>query len=394
VYEAGGSAERQYLVTEFVDGGTLRSWAKAEKRTWRQIVELLTGVADGLACAHAAGILHRDIKPENILVARSGYAKLGDFGLAKLAEGVPDKDTDTMRTLWTKPGVVMGTIAYVSPEQASGERVDGRSDIFSFGVVLYELLAGNRPFQGVSNLEVLQKIIHQDAPPLGAEIPGVLKTVVEKALERDPAERYQSMRELTVDLRRIARKVPAKTEEPVAVARTRRRAVWDVTAALVLLGMGGVAGWVLQSRGAGSKSDAVVQVQRLTDMVGLEETPAISPDGKTVAFVAVSGSHRQIWVRLLSGGAPLEITKDEIDHYGPRWSPDSSSLIYYTPGKQTGESGTLWEIPALGGSRRSLVNALGPGDLSHDGKTLAFFRFHEGAIELAVARVICPTRER
>ena len=131
VYDAGEFEERQYLITEFVDGGTLLEWANAETRTWRQVVELLTGVAEGLAAAHTAGILHRDVKPANILVAKNGYAKLADFGLAKLVEG--SEDSPTQLTEWqTAPRVILGTIPYMSPEQVSGKRIDTRSDIFSF----------------------------------------------------------------------------------------------------------------------------------------------------------------------------------------------------------------------------------------------------------------------
>jgi len=171
VHDAGEWEGRQYLVTEFVDGGTLRDWAKAEKRTSRHVVELLTGIADGLACAHEAGILHRDIKPENILVTKNAYAKLADFGLAKLMQGTGSSDeTPTATELRTRPGAVMGTIAYMSPEQAQGKPVDARSDIFSFGLVLYEMLAGRRAFTGASDLEVLQKIIHGTAAPLAADV--------------------------------------------------------------------------------------------------------------------------------------------------------------------------------------------------------------------------------
>ena len=187
VHDAGEFEGRQYLVTEFVDGGTLKDWAKAEKRTWRQIVELLAGVADGLAAAHVAGITHRDIKPANILVAKNGYAKLADFGLAKLAEGATQGDvTLTLTGEPTRPGMIVGTIAYMSPEQASGRPVDARSDIFSFGVLLHELLAGRRPFAGATDLEVLYTTIHGAPQPLAEDVPAALRAVVEKALEKDP----------------------------------------------------------------------------------------------------------------------------------------------------------------------------------------------------------------
>ena len=145
VHAAGEHEERQYIVTEYVDGGTLNDWlVRRAVSGWRQGVELLTGVADALAAAHDAGILHRDIKPGNILVSQSGYAKLADFGLAKSIE---DAARDPRGSQTTRAGAVVGTIAYMSPEQADGRELDARSDIFSFGVVLYELLAGRRPFE-------------------------------------------------------------------------------------------------------------------------------------------------------------------------------------------------------------------------------------------------------
>lgn len=215
VHDAGEFEGRPYLVTEFVDGGTLKDWAKAEKRTWRQTVELLTDVADGLATAHAAGMTHRDIKPANILIAMNGYAKLADFGLARLTDPTPEEATRTLAAEPTRPGMIVGTIAYMSPEQASGGRVDARSDIFSFGVVLYELLAGRRPFAAATELEVLQLIIHGPAAPLGEDVPAGLRAVVERALEKDPAERYHSARELVIDLRRLLRQ---RAEAPARAA--------------------------------------------------------------------------------------------------------------------------------------------------------------------------------
>jgi serine/threonine protein kinase len=155
VHDAGEFEGQQYLVTEFIDGGTVREWARSSKPDWRQVVDLLIGVADGLACAHEAGVLHRDIKPDNILVTKTGYAKLADFGLAKLTQRADEELADAVTVSRTSPGVIIGTIAYMSPEQASGKPLDARSDIFAFGVVLYEMLSGRKPFEGATDLERL-----------------------------------------------------------------------------------------------------------------------------------------------------------------------------------------------------------------------------------------------
>ncbi len=206
VHDIGDVDGRPYLVTEYVDGGTLKTWMRSESRTWRQGVELLVGVADGLAVAHAAGVVHRDVKPDNILVSTHGDATLADFGLARLFEAISDATaTPSGGKVHTQPGMIVGTIAYMSPEQASGKPVDARSDVFSFGVVLYETLCGRQPFVGTSELEVLQRVQHQTAEPLGEEIPPALRAVVDKALEKDPSDRYQTMRDLVVDLRRLLR---------------------------------------------------------------------------------------------------------------------------------------------------------------------------------------------
>ncbi|MBZ5632387.1 MAG: serine/threonine-protein kinase [Acidobacteriia bacterium] len=370
VYDVGEFKGRQYLVTEFVDGGTLKDWC-IEKRSWRQIVDLLTGVADGLAAAHAAAILHRDIKPANILVAKNGYAKLADFGLAKLDEDRPSDTTGTLTEGRTRPGVVLGTIAYMSPEQASGKKLDSRSDIFSFGAVLYELLAGKKPFSGASELELLKTVIHGTPHPLGEDVPLALRMVVEKALEKDPAERYQSMREVVVDLRRLAR---SKTEETAreATVSAPQRPSWPWAAAVVLAlaaGVGVSRLWMPRPA-----APVNIRVQRLTDFVGVEEQPAVSPDGKWVAFIAPDKGRRQVWVRLLGGGAPAPVTHDDADHEHPRWTPDSSSLIYFSGTAKEGEPGTLWEVAVVGGTPRPIASSNGEGDVSHDGLHIVTFQ--------------------
>jgi formylglycine-generating enzyme required for sulfatase activity/dienelactone hydrolase len=255
VYDAGELDGRQYLVTELVDGGTLADWrSSSPQHGWRHCVELLIGVADGLAAAHAANILHRDIKPANILVTRSGYAKLADFGLAKLAD---ERGLGKSEATRTAAGAVLGTIAYMSPEQAAGQKLDSRSDVFSFGVVLYELLTGRRPFNAASDLELLQTIIRSEPAPLDAELPEALRAIVEKAIEKDPADRYQTMRDFVVDLRRVVRAAAVHRDQSLdesklvtaATTPAKRRfrvPVGAVVIAVTAVGAVAAAGWAWQ----------------------------------------------------------------------------------------------------------------------------------------------------
>jgi len=307
VHDVGEFEGRQYLVTEYVDAGTLKEWAQRENPGWRQIVELLSGVADGLAAAHAAGILHRDIKPANILVSKNGYAKLADFGLAKLEErSTPSAATRTIGE--TRPGMVVGSVAYMSPEQASGKPLDARSDIFSFGIVLYELLVGHRPFSGRSDLEVLQTIIHGSFPPLPEDLPLGLRALVEKALETDPAERYQTMRDLVVDLRRLIRQ---KTVEMAAVTSTApvSRRKWMRSAAAGLVAAAGAGIWVMR-RGASGWEDPLANATftPFTNFEGMETTPAISPDGKFVAFISDRDGRLDVWLSSVGSGRFVNVT--------------------------------------------------------------------------------------
>ena len=299
VHDAGEFEGRQYLVTEFVDGGTLRDWTRGAKRGWRQTIELLTGVADGLAAAHQAGILHRDIKPENILITKSGYAKLADFGLAKLHEAATSDDaTRTVTETRTRAGIIVGTVAYMSPEQASGQPLDARSDIFSFGVVLYEVLAGQRPFTGASDPDVLHAIIHRPAGPLPEDVPLPLRMVVEKALEKDPADRFQSMRDMVVDLRRVVRQ---SAEAPPALPTMRRSSAWTTLAGggrstvVVLV----AAGALFVSRFRQPAEPARREYTQLTNFADSATSPALSPDGRMLAFIRGEGTH------VLRSGADL-----------------------------------------------------------------------------------------
>ena len=334
VHDAGEHDDRQYLVTELIDGGTLSDWARARPRSCHEIAELLTGVADGLAAAHEAGIVHRDIKPANVLVARNGYATLVDFGLAKLQDP-PDEHTPTATAVNTRLGLVVGTVPYMSPEQASGKALDSRSDVFSFGVVLYELVAGRRPFEGPSDLQVLQLIQHGEPAALGGQVPGELRAVIEKALAKDPDRRYQSMNDLAADLKRIRQTAPRDAVIPVAAASPwRRRILLAGIAAAIIVGAGVVA-WRLWERDYfwTNPLDGVV-VQRLTDFSGDELDAAISPDGNFTAFLSDRDGPFDAWMSPTGSGRFVNMTKGRFPAFYPGpiryvgFSDDNSQLWF------------------------------------------------------------------
>ena len=362
VHDTGEFHGRQYLVTEFIDGGTLKDWVRAGKRGWRQIVELLVGVADGLACAHQAGILHRDIKPENILVTKSGYAKLADFGLAKLVDGEQSGDlTRTLTDKRTGPGIVIGTIAYMSPEQAAGRPLDARSDIFSFGLVLYEMLSGRRAFHGASGLELLQKIVHGVAEPLPQDLPVPLRMVVEKALEKEPADRYQSARDLMVDLRRLVREPESTTASatPPLARQWKRSATIGLAGFALLAVLAG--GALLFLRSKQPATPGALQYTQLTNFTDSARAPALSPDGRMVAFIRGGEyfqSRGQIYVKVLPDGQAVQLTNEPDLKYGPVFTPDGSRIAYTL--LKPGGSWDTWTVPVLGGQpTRLLPNASG-----------------------------------
>jgi hypothetical protein len=208
----------------------------------------------------------------------------------------------------------------MSPEQGSGAPVDARSDVFSFGLVLYEALARRRAFAGSTELELLNEIVHSLPAPLPDDLPLGVRMVIEKALEKNPADRYQTMRDLVVDLRRATR--VEMLGRPILATKAKRNAFSPIpVAAVAIAAVGTVTGWWLHARFSSMQPQRTVGIQRLTDTVGLEETPAISPDGKAIAFISVVAGKRQIWIRLLASGAPRAITKDDVDHYEPRGRP-------------------------------------------------------------------------
>jgi serine/threonine protein kinase len=380
VHDVGEFGERQYIITEFIDGGTLKDWISRERRTWRQIVELLTGVADGLATAHGAGILHRDIKPANIFVGRNGYAKLADFGLAKIAENQPTSDETNAPTVSeTRAGHIIGTIAYMSPEQASGRSLDARSDIFSFGVLLYELLAGRRPFDGATDLEVLKTVIHGTPEPLSSEVPIALRMVVEKALEKDPAERYQTTRDLVVDLRRVAHR--QVSEIPPAPEKPRRSPMWTVAAAaLILLTLAGVLWLSLRPPGEPPNPFADAAFTKFTNFPGDEISAAISPDGKVVVFASDRDGPMALWVGQVGTNQFRNITQGKYPiqrlaiNRTSGFTPDGSEIII-----AQGPLGQNLLTPFVGGPVRPFLKPKeGNLDWTPDGTRLVYLFTENG----------------
>ena len=392
VHDAGEFEGRQYLVTEFVDGFTLRDWARHERPSIRRIVDLAIGIADALASAHQAGILHRDIKPENILVSKSNHAKIVDFGLAKLIDPEDPRNakTKSIQPDLTRAGIIVGTVAYMSPEQATGGRVDARSDVFAFGAVLYELLAGRRPFAGDSDVTLLHAIQYSPPRPLAEirpETPGELRNVVEKSLEKDAGDRYQSMREMVVDLKRIQRmksgevSTPAAADRPVA-AHPRPR--WPLVA-LAMVAIAIVAtGWALY------RSDifwvnplANAQFSRLTDFEGNELDASVSTDGKFAVFLSDMGGAFDAWFTLIGSGGFKNVTEgiSTVDLYNEAvrnvgFSADGTQIWFRTyDGKGNEET---WVKPTLEGAARPFLPKTVTAAWSPDGTRIAFHESTSG----------------
>jgi eukaryotic-like serine/threonine-protein kinase len=357
IYGVEEASGQPALILELVDGSTLQDLirdraARGEAMPPAEAIAIARQIAAALDAAHEKGIVHRDLKPANVKLTPAGVVKVLDFGLGRVVGGAHESGVSQEPTLTsggTQAGTVLGTPAYMSPEQARGAAVDKRTDVWAFGCVLFELLTGTPTFDGQSTPDVLVQILTRDPDwtRLPAATPASVRRLLRRCLQKDKHGRLRDIGDALLEL----------DEEPDEAP--------SVQASL------------------SGRARADVSLLRLTD-TGTAASPAVSPDGKMVAFVAVVGARRQIFIRLLAGGAPLQVTRDAADHLEPRWMPDSSALVYYVPAAGS-VNGSLWQVAALGGPPRRIAAAAGGCDVSHDGRRLAFFRWTGESTALVVS---------
>jgi Tol biopolymer transport system component len=370
IYEIGQAAGTWFIAAELIPGVTLRERLKAGKLPLQQIVDIFLQCAAALQAAHAGGIVHRDIKPENIMIRPDGVVKVVDFGLARILEPQTDWAIDATLT-----GSVMGTPRYMSPEQAHGRKPDARSDIFSLGTVLAELLTGRPAFPGSTTPEVFAALLDSEPDIAGA---GPLEGVVYKALAKDPADRYQTVEEFARNLRAFD---PAETRPFWAwrpgrwlQIRARKAAV-----AVLLAAVGGMAGYIWLS-GRDAPADKALNLTRLTTFGGSKQHAAFSPDGSRIAFswrTSDNGTHH-IYVKPIATGQPIQVTFGSEEDAYPTWSPDGGQIAFcrrtVSPDERAPVPSAIYIVSAAGGAERRIAENCGGISWSTDGKTLAVAR--------------------
>jgi Tol biopolymer transport system component len=396
IYDIGQDQGVDFIAMEYVAGPSLAHLIGQSRLRIEDGLRYAVQIADALAAAHAAGILHRDLKPANIMVGEKGTIKVLDFGLAKLTESVdftPLDDRATTGTdssdgqLHTEEGTVLGTAAYMSPEQAEGKPADARSDVFSFGAVLYEMITGRRAFSGATRMSTLAAVLTKEPEPPGQTVSGLspdLEKMILRCLRKSPERRWQSMADLKVALEDLRDETDSRRlAVPDAAIQARRwPTTWMAGLAIVAIGALMFGAWWLATRSRPAVGPQPF-LTRLTSDVGWTDYPAIAPDGKFLAYASdrSGDGNLDIWVQQIPDGAPVRLTHHAADDVEPSFSADGGRIAF-----QSGRlGGGVYVIPTLGGEER-LVAARGFSPrFSPDGNWIAYGVAEQGGARIYLA---------
>jgi Tol biopolymer transport system component len=380
VYQMGTYEGAPYLVSELLQGETLREQIRLGRMGLRKAIEYAVQMARGLAAAHEKGIVHRDLKPENLFVTKDGRVKILDFGLAKLAQAQPSSAHSTVTVgEETEPGMVMGTVGYMSPEQVRAQSADHRADIFAFGAILYEMLTGQRAFQKPTSAETMAAILNEEAPPISEiaqQVPLALQRMVVRCLEKNLEQRFQSASDLAFALEALSDSGALNATDARGAIPTRKSLYLKIAAVAVAgVASAATAYFYLHHPLKQTVAPRGLEITLLTHS-GNATVSAISPDARYVAYASSKGDKVSLIVRQVSTGSEVEIVPPESIFYaGLTFSPDGNYIYIVRTEQGNSDYNDLYRIPTLGGSPVRLLHDLdSPVAFSPDGRHIAYIR--------------------
>jgi Tol biopolymer transport system component len=394
VHDVGSFEGSPYMVTEFLEGETLRDWLHGAGLTVRRAAEVAIQIARGLAAAHEKGIVHRDLKPGNVFVTKDGHVKILDFGIAKLTRPDPRPQATTLTPeSSTETGALIGTVGYTSPEQVRGLPIDHRSDIFSFGCVLYEMLSSRSPFLKETPAETMTAILHEDPPALagtGRQVPPGLCQIVRRCLEKRPQDRFSSAHDLAFALEAAATDTSGGRAIPEVAPRGTPVGILLATAAAGVVVLVALGFWF--ARKTGSAPLPKFSPRRVAGQLGVVSEPALSPNGAEIAYTASERGTSEIWVVDVRGGKPIRLTETSSVSFGAAWLPDGSAIAFSS---SKGAETSIWKVPRFGGTAMLLVPNAQDAAISPGGERIAFARQDkDGYRRIWVAPLGAPEQAR